>query len=341
MWAFALEFVKDKNERSAIVQYRATSRSRSQLRLKTASKSREGLTNEKEIQAKKRKPKYEKDTKKRYHGVHSTEENSSEFDISVDKALKKNSSGLGNKEHDVAQYNKLHVSQEDDRGSVRWAQCDICQKWRSLPGCTEMDYIELHQSDAPWRCSFNRWDVLRADCSAPEEELNRLGDELSEMELREFDNYVDQQLPAKVPLKGFPWHLLPLKILKLIFLDKSTSSPACCEDSFVVSQQFLFQCYDLLVNFFLEKNSLLVTCLKRIALFCLKNFFSFTPQKDLNDETASTLQDGLYGLVNQEEELCKALHFFTLLPNGVASNTSTEKGKISSLCVVYVIIFCY
>lgn len=49
-----------------------------------------------------------------------------------------------------------------------WAQCENCNKWRSLPGCSVEAYQTVQQA-AVWVCSMNRWDPLRASCSAPEQ----------------------------------------------------------------------------------------------------------------------------------------------------------------------------
>lgn len=49
-----------------------------------------------------------------------------------------------------------------------WVQCDRCQQWRNLPGCTKQEYEEV-QAMKRWICSMNRWDPLRANCAQPEE----------------------------------------------------------------------------------------------------------------------------------------------------------------------------
>ena len=82
----------------------------------------------------------------------------------------------------------------EEPGSVRWAQCDFCQKWRCLPGCSEKEYMELHQSNAPWHCSYNHWDISRADCSAPEEKFNFVAKDTSGSMFTEFDQEIDKQL---------------------------------------------------------------------------------------------------------------------------------------------------
>lgn len=49
-----------------------------------------------------------------------------------------------------------------------WVQCDTCQQWRNLPGCTKKEY-ERVQAMKRWTCSMNIWDPLRASCAQPEE----------------------------------------------------------------------------------------------------------------------------------------------------------------------------
>ncbi|KAF8822836.1 CW-type Zinc Finger protein [Cardiosporidium cionae] len=51
----------------------------------------------------------------------------------------------------------------------RWVQCDKCDKWRRLPGCTDEEY-EAIEADDRWECSMNKWDLVRASCSSPEED---------------------------------------------------------------------------------------------------------------------------------------------------------------------------
>ncbi|KEP63190.1 UNVERIFIED_CONTAM: CW-type Zinc Finger protein [Hammondia hammondi] len=51
----------------------------------------------------------------------------------------------------------------------RWVQCDKCDKWRRLPGCTDTEYAAL-MANPRWQCNKNRWDQARASCAAPEEE---------------------------------------------------------------------------------------------------------------------------------------------------------------------------
>ncbi|CBZ50001.1 cw-type zinc finger domain-containing protein,related [Neospora caninum Liverpool] len=51
----------------------------------------------------------------------------------------------------------------------RWVQCDKCDKWRRLPGCTDTEYAAL-MANPRWQCNKNRWDQARASCTAPEEE---------------------------------------------------------------------------------------------------------------------------------------------------------------------------
>eukprot|EP00917_Polyrhabdina_sp_WS-2016_P024658 GHVP01053249.1.p1 GENE.GHVP01053249.1~~GHVP01053249.1.p1 ORF type:complete len:477 (-),score=76.65 GHVP01053249.1:476-1843(-) len=48
-----------------------------------------------------------------------------------------------------------------------WACCDLCGKWRRLPGCSEQESMRI--SSGTWRCVDNKWDLLRSRCSAPEE----------------------------------------------------------------------------------------------------------------------------------------------------------------------------
>lgn len=49
-----------------------------------------------------------------------------------------------------------------------WVQCDRCQQWRNLPGCTTEEY-ERVQALKLWTCNMNIWDPMRAACSQPEE----------------------------------------------------------------------------------------------------------------------------------------------------------------------------
>lgn len=87
-----------------------------------------------------------------------------------------------------------------------WVQCDQCQRWRNLPGCTKEEYQEV-QAMKRWICSMNRWDALRASCEQPEEEVcdtfatttttmtitaDKKGNILSQQ----------QQMPASIKLAG-------------------------------------------------------------------------------------------------------------------------------------------
>mmetsp|Transcript_21182 Transcript_21182/g.29142 ORF Transcript_21182/g.29142 Transcript_21182/m.29142 type:complete len:267 (+) Transcript_21182:23-823(+) len=46
-----------------------------------------------------------------------------------------------------------------------WVQCNICEKWRSLPS-----HIDLNTLPEVWSCELNVTDPLRMVCSAPEED---------------------------------------------------------------------------------------------------------------------------------------------------------------------------
>eukprot|EP01071_Lankesteria_metandrocarpae_P002695 Lankesteria_metandrocarpae@DN2484_c0_g1_i1.p1 len=50
----------------------------------------------------------------------------------------------------------------------KWVHCDICQKWRRLPGCTEEEFAQV-ESQQGWECSMNRWDWNRNSCDTAEE----------------------------------------------------------------------------------------------------------------------------------------------------------------------------
>mmetsp|Transcript_3823 Transcript_3823/g.5945 ORF Transcript_3823/g.5945 Transcript_3823/m.5945 type:complete len:1333 (+) Transcript_3823:77-4075(+) len=47
---------------------------------------------------------------------------------------------------------------------AQWVQCDMCSKWRSLPG--DVDLSELPEE---WFCSMNKWDTARNSCEKEEE----------------------------------------------------------------------------------------------------------------------------------------------------------------------------
>eukprot|EP01071_Lankesteria_metandrocarpae_P001736 Lankesteria_metandrocarpae@DN1834_c0_g1_i1.p1 len=53
----------------------------------------------------------------------------------------------------------------------KWVQCDCCEKWRRLPGCTEEEYQKLSKRSR-WECKQNRWDKGRAVCEATEERFS-------------------------------------------------------------------------------------------------------------------------------------------------------------------------
>jgi hypothetical protein len=44
-----------------------------------------------------------------------------------------------------------------------WVQCDRCELWRNLPGCTKKEYEEIQRSRL-WTCDMNRWDASQALC---------------------------------------------------------------------------------------------------------------------------------------------------------------------------------
>lgn len=52
-----------------------------------------------------------------------------------------------------------------------WVQCDRCQEWRNLPGCTIEEY-EAVQALKSWTCDMNRWDLAQASCSQPKNEYH-------------------------------------------------------------------------------------------------------------------------------------------------------------------------
>lgn len=49
--------------------------------------------------------------------------------------------------------------------TIRWACCDRCGLWRTLPGCSSAEYEAL-QKLRYWTCSMNRWDPAQALCFA-------------------------------------------------------------------------------------------------------------------------------------------------------------------------------
>lgn len=53
-------------------------------------------------------------------------------------------------------------------GESKWVQCDECQQWRSLPGCTPEEYQQVQSLDR-WFCTMNVWDKEKACCEFPEE----------------------------------------------------------------------------------------------------------------------------------------------------------------------------
>lgn len=53
--------------------------------------------------------------------------------------------------------------------TIPWVQCELCQKWRILYGCSAEEYESLNASEEPWTCAQNKWDPARSSCDAPEE----------------------------------------------------------------------------------------------------------------------------------------------------------------------------
>mmetsp|Transcript_30164 Transcript_30164/g.56068 ORF Transcript_30164/g.56068 Transcript_30164/m.56068 type:complete len:1220 (-) Transcript_30164:228-3887(-) len=59
-------------------------------------------------------------------------------------------------------------ARKKDKGALapaHWVACDVCGKWRSLPG--DLDISALPEQ---WFCSMNKWDSAHDDCSKEEEE---------------------------------------------------------------------------------------------------------------------------------------------------------------------------